>query len=280
MPYCSKCGQQVKEDDAFCQNCGAALTRGPEVSQKVEKTVVEPSEMKGNNIQAESAQIPQTKEEGGHTQEQLKTGLEVKTGFFPLSWALYFCKPIIVVDGTAYQAKWGISFFELGPRRHTVKIFFRYLFIPECGANSIDVLVEQGKVSRVKYSGPHWIFGKGSIKTGQPYLTAQEPRGHMAKQVGSYTEESEGLSTKRPAIGGVLSIIAGVIGLMIGITNPGSPLGWFAALVGIVAIVGGVYAIKRRLWGFALAGAICSLVAFPLGVPAVILIARSKAEFK
>ncbi|MFC2018980.1 hypothetical protein ACFLU4_03380 [Chloroflexota bacterium] len=213
----------------------------------------------------------------GHAQEQLKTGLEVKTGFFPLAWALNFCQPVIVVDGTAYRTKWGLSFFELAPGRHTVKIFFRYLSIPECGANSIDVLVEQGKVSRIRYSGPQWIFSKGSIKTGQPYLTGQVPTGYMAKQVGSYTEESEGLSTKKPAIGGILSIIAGVTEVIMGTTGSG---GWFVALLGVVAIIGGVYAIKRRLWGFALAGAICSLVAFFLGIPAIILIALSKAEFK
>ncbi len=49
MSYCSKCGQQVKEDDAFCQSCGAALVGGPEVSQKAEKAVVKPS-MIGRNL--------------------------------------------------------------------------------------------------------------------------------------------------------------------------------------------------------------------------------------
>ena len=49
MSYCSKCGQQVKEDDAFCQNCGAALAKRPKVSQKAEKSVVKRS-MIGRNL--------------------------------------------------------------------------------------------------------------------------------------------------------------------------------------------------------------------------------------
>lgn len=49
MSYCSKCGQQVKEDDAFCQNCGAELARGPEVSQRAGKAVVK-SSMIGRNL--------------------------------------------------------------------------------------------------------------------------------------------------------------------------------------------------------------------------------------
>ena len=49
MSYCSKCGQQVKEGDAFCQSCGAALARGSEVSQKAEKAVIKRS-MIGRNL--------------------------------------------------------------------------------------------------------------------------------------------------------------------------------------------------------------------------------------
>lgn len=32
MPYCHKCGEQVKEDGKFCQSCGAKLEK--EESQK------------------------------------------------------------------------------------------------------------------------------------------------------------------------------------------------------------------------------------------------------
>ena len=70
-------------------------------------------------------------------------------------------------------------------------------------------------------------------------------------------------------------------------------------LIGIFAIVGGVFALYRRIWGLALAGMIC-LVAFSLvvivrtdltsigiifgiiaatGILAMILIAKSKGEF-
>jgi len=43
--------------------------------------------------------------------------------------------------------------------------------------------------------------------------------------------------------------------------------GWFGAIIGapliiwgIVPIVGGIYALRRRRWGLALAGSICSLI--------------------
>ncbi|MFC2011448.1 ankyrin repeat domain-containing protein, partial [Chloroflexota bacterium] len=74
--------------------------------------------------------------------------------------------------------------------------------------------------------------------------------------------------------GGVLNIITGLI-FLVSLASPG---GWLLAPVGIIAIVGGIFAIKRRFWGFALVGAICASVFF-LGVPAIILIVLSKAEF-
>lgn len=49
---------------------------------------------------------------------------------------------------------------------------------------------------------------------------------------------------------------------------------------GIVAIVGGVYAIQRRTWGLVLTGSICAtLLSWLLGIPAIILTALSKKEF-
>lgn len=48
----------------------------------------------------------------------------------------------------------------------------------------------------------------------------------------------------------------------------------------VIAIIGGIFALQRRYWGWALAGAI--ITAFPfsiLGLAAVVLLALSKDEF-
>ena len=105
--------------------------------------------------------------------------------------------------------------------------------------------------------------------------------------------------TWKPVTGGILSIIAGVgqviIGLVVGVIGgaaggladvPG--LGaMFAVLaipmliLGIVAIVGGVFALKREKWGLALAGSICALIGpWFLGIPAIVFVAMGKSEFE
>ena len=116
--------------------------------------------------------------------------------------------------------------------------------------------------------------------------------------------------TWKPTAAGILSIIAGIIGPIIGFivvfliwlgpaflefflkiaSEPHQEIPVSASfegevvivmlIIGALAIVGGIFAIKRRIWGLALAGSICAL--FPLVIPgilAIIFVSQSKSEF-
>ena len=105
--------------------------------------------------------------------------------------------------------------------------------------------------------------------------------------------------TWKPTTAGILSIVAGA-GQVIGGISFGVIGGSIARLsaipgvgsifhaiaipiiiLGIVAIVGGVYALRRRIWGLALAGSICALIGpWLLGIPAIIFVAMGKNEFE
>jgi hypothetical protein len=54
---------------------------------------------------------------------------------------------------------------------------------------------------------------------------------------------------------------------------------WCASVLGIVAIVGGISAVRRKRFGLSLAGAICALPSVILGILAVIFVALGKREF-
>lgn len=110
--------------------------------------------------------------------------------------------------------------------------------------------------------------------------------GIAKEQAGAPNEITERLITAKPKAAGILSIVAGVIEFIMGISFAllyallgGGFSGWFI-IAGIIAIVGGVYAIKRKVWPLALAGAICSLGIIPLGIATIILVALAKNEFK
>lgn len=120
-------------------------------------------------------------------------------------------------------------------------------------------------------------------------------------------DQASGDRTAKPVIAGIMAIIGGVamiindlvilaeIEIALGGTL-GMILGWIglggvlttirifiavAIILAIVAIVGGVYALRRRGWRWALAGSICVLISpfFVLGIICIVLVVQAKSEF-
>ena len=116
--------------------------------------------------------------------------------------------------------------------------------------------------------------------------------------------------TWKPTAAGILSIVAGIVGGITGLVAvviiflAGGLLQFFLQIasepyqeipdvvwfhpgfliailvIAVVAIVGGICALKRRIWGLALAGAICALVPFVIpGILAIVFVSQSKREF-
>jgi uncharacterized membrane protein HdeD (DUF308 family) len=108
------------------------------------------------------------------------------------------------------------------------------------------------------------------------------------------------MKTWKPIAAGILSIICGVFLLAWGSGHiiraelvAGTLTRWqfgiVAIVLGLIAIVGGIFAVRRRVWGLALAGAICAVFPFHpygdliwtpiIGILAIAFVALSKNEF-
>ncbi|MFC1873705.1 hypothetical protein ACFLYX_00195 [Chloroflexota bacterium] len=108
--------------------------------------------------------------------------------------------------------------------------------------------------------------------------------------------------TKKPIIGGILTIFSGLLGLLgvasysIGFGAAGSGIGKGdmppfvpsiifglpvpAIVLALLAIAGGILAVRRKRWRWALTGSIAAVLSLIfLGIPAVVLIALSQDEF-
>jgi hypothetical protein len=56
-------------------------------------------------------------------------------------------------------------------------------------------------------------------------------------------------------------------------------MGGLLVVLGIIAVLGGIWALRRRSFGLALAGAVCILPLGILGILAIVCIALAKREF-
>lgn len=92
-----------------------------------------------------------------------KGRIEIKTGFFVLAWFLHFVTPVIEINGKLVKKPWGISQFDLEPGEYTVKIYFSYFMMSQCGANQVRVKVEEGKTKKIIYNMPPWMLAKGKM---------------------------------------------------------------------------------------------------------------------
>ncbi len=111
-------------------------------------------------------------------------------------------------------------------------------------------------------------------------------------------EQAVPVKTWRPTTGGLLEVISGYVNILQGIfmlvgssiiaplasfVGVGTGFGILLIVLGIVSVIGGSYAIRRRSWGMALAGAITAL--FPslvmlMGTLSLIFVTLGKPEFK
>jgi hypothetical protein len=105
--------------------------------------------------------------------------------------------------------------------------------------------------------------------------------------------------TWMPLAAGILNLVAGIPAVIIGILflADAEVPGWLSGVVGfgvltgttvalvtifaVIAVVGGVFAIKRRIWRLALAGSIFAVFcAWIFGIPAIVFTVMGKEHFK
>jgi hypothetical protein len=73
--------------------------------------------------------------------------------------------------------------------------------------------------------------------------------------------------TWKPTAAGILCLITGVIDVLLALVFLPN------AVFGALSIVGGIYALRRRIWGLALAGSICAFIgSVILGIVIVLLL--------
>ena len=147
-------------------------------------------------------------------------------------------------------------------------------FCPECGSPTTaltEYCVSCG--SRVRKEAAGGTSGTGALVTGGVLTIVNGALGCM---------------------GGILFVALGGVGFVgdtdedVAVGTVFTVIGVFLLLLGVVAILGGAFATRKRHFGFAIVGAVCGLlsgwsvycIGLPLGVTGIVLIAISKDKFE
>ncbi|MFZ6050735.1 hypothetical protein [Halocola ammonii] len=95
---------------------------------------------------------------------KVRSGIHVKTSFYPLAWLMFFCTPKIEVNGETSAHDWGMTFFELAPGNHKVRVYVPYFLNRYCGDNDINVNIKEGEIRTVSFKMPIILLAKGRIE--------------------------------------------------------------------------------------------------------------------
>jgi hypothetical protein len=96
------------------------------------------------------------------TESAAPTGINVTTKLRPLQFVFYLCRPKVVIDnGEPVVIGWGKSFVPLAPGEHTVRCYFRYLYLPRAMESSTTVNASPGQVIELRWKARWIIFLPG-----------------------------------------------------------------------------------------------------------------------
>jgi hypothetical protein len=142
--------------------------------------------------------------------------------------------------------------------------------------------------------------GHNELRDARDAETVPSPEGRPASTTTSKTAIAGGLDI----IAGVMSLIGSCVLLLLGVIGTGAistagvhdpeaarfaylpiamfgPLALLCLVIGLLAIIGGIAAIRQRRFWLALVGSIAALFAFfPVGIPAIVLTVMAEREFQ
>lgn len=82
----------------------------------------------------------------------------------PLGWMLEaMVTPVVEVDRWPIRARWGTTMIPLPAGEHSLHVHIPYAIPSRIGPVDTVVTVEPGRVTRLEYAVPMWVFSRGSL---------------------------------------------------------------------------------------------------------------------
>ncbi|HEX8110073.1 MAG TPA: hypothetical protein VF516_20225 [Kofleriaceae bacterium] len=102
--------------------------------------------------------------------------LEVTMSYSPLAFLYAFSTPTITINETRDRRPWGTYRFELPPGNYRVEMSYPWLISPECGKNSVDIVLREGDHKHVRYTARMLRYWPGRVSVDDVIPTARALR--------------------------------------------------------------------------------------------------------
>jgi hypothetical protein len=96
--------------------------------------------------------------------------IEVVTSYPPYAFFYGALTPTIQIDHDRVRRPWGASTFVVSPGRHLVAVSYPWVFMRECGRNTVTIDVHAGEMMRVSYRPwlVRFVPGRIRVESAQP----------------------------------------------------------------------------------------------------------------
>ena len=89
--------------------------------------------------------------------------IEVTADYSPLAFIYSLFQPTITINGYPQQYPWGTRYFDVPPGDYEVAVSYPWLFMRECGRNSVRFRIGPSELRRVRYTAGLIRFVPGKI---------------------------------------------------------------------------------------------------------------------
>jgi hypothetical protein len=89
--------------------------------------------------------------------------LVVRASYPPLAFLYGLCTPTITINDQPQSRPWGVHPFDVPPGNYEVSVSYPWIFMPECGKNTVRLTLQQGETKTVSYTASYIRYLPGSI---------------------------------------------------------------------------------------------------------------------